>query len=146
MGTAIAANLAAAGYQVIAYVRRAEQMGKLAALGLKPTTDITEVYDREFVISMLAGWRIADSAVSIGNKSRACSRIGRGMRSAVSPRTRASATRCVCGRGIIRRVGSDDPYGPGFEGLDAELRSIPQAQALARRLLDAGPKREHAKA
>ena len=53
MGTAIAANLAAAGRQVIAYVRRAEQMGKLAALGLKPTTDITEVYDREFVISML---------------------------------------------------------------------------------------------
>ena len=39
--------------RLIAYVRRAEQMGKLAALGLKPTTDITEVYDREFVISML---------------------------------------------------------------------------------------------
>jgi len=53
MGTAIAANLAAAGRQVIPYVRRAEQMGKLAALGLKPTTDIAEVYDREFVISML---------------------------------------------------------------------------------------------
>ncbi len=53
MGTAIAANLAAAGRQVIAYVRHAEQMGKLVALGLKPTTDITEVYDREFVISML---------------------------------------------------------------------------------------------
>jgi 3-hydroxyisobutyrate dehydrogenase-like beta-hydroxyacid dehydrogenase len=53
MGTAMAANLAAAGRQVIAYVRRAEQMGKLAALGLKPTTDITELYDCEFVISML---------------------------------------------------------------------------------------------
>jgi 3-hydroxyisobutyrate dehydrogenase-like beta-hydroxyacid dehydrogenase len=53
MGTAIAANLAAAGRQVIAYVRHAEQMGKLAALGLKPTTDTTEVYDCEFVISML---------------------------------------------------------------------------------------------
>ena len=33
MGTATAANLATAGPQVIAYVRRAEQMGKLAALG-----------------------------------------------------------------------------------------------------------------
>jgi 3-hydroxyisobutyrate dehydrogenase-like beta-hydroxyacid dehydrogenase len=53
MGTAIAANLAAAGREVTAYVRRAEQMEKLAALGLKPTTDITEVYDREFVITML---------------------------------------------------------------------------------------------
>jgi 3-hydroxyisobutyrate dehydrogenase-like beta-hydroxyacid dehydrogenase len=53
MGTAMAANLAAAGRQVIAYVRRAEQMGKLAALGLKPTTDIADVSDCEFVISML---------------------------------------------------------------------------------------------
>ena len=53
MGTAMAANLAAAGRQVIACVRRAEQMGKVAALGLKPTTDIAEVYDCEFVISML---------------------------------------------------------------------------------------------
>jgi 3-hydroxyisobutyrate dehydrogenase-like beta-hydroxyacid dehydrogenase len=53
MGAAIAANLAATGRQVIAYVRHPEQMGKLAALGLKPTTDITEMYDREFVISML---------------------------------------------------------------------------------------------
>src|ERR1700733_9392584 len=53
MGTAMAANLAAAGRQVIAYVRRAEQMGQVAALGLKPTTEIAMVYDCEFVISML---------------------------------------------------------------------------------------------
>ena len=53
MGTAMAANLAAAGHQVIAYVRRPEQMDKLAALGLKPTTDITRLFDCEVVISML---------------------------------------------------------------------------------------------
>src|SRR5205823_5002461 len=53
MGTAMAVNLAAAGRQPIAYVRRAEQVGKLAALGLKPTTDIADLYDCEFVISML---------------------------------------------------------------------------------------------
>jgi 3-hydroxyisobutyrate dehydrogenase-like beta-hydroxyacid dehydrogenase len=53
MGTAMAANLAAAGRQMIAYVRRAEQAGKLAALGLEPTTDIAGLYDCEFVISML---------------------------------------------------------------------------------------------
>ena len=53
MGTAMAANLAAAGRQVTAYVRRAEQMGKLVALGLNPTTDLAEIYDCEFVISML---------------------------------------------------------------------------------------------
>jgi glycerol-3-phosphate dehydrogenase len=34
-GTAMAANLAAAGRRVIAYVRRPDQMDKLAALGLK---------------------------------------------------------------------------------------------------------------
>ena len=37
MGTAIAANLAAAGRQVIAYVRRAEQMEK--ARGARPQAD-----------------------------------------------------------------------------------------------------------
>jgi 3-hydroxyisobutyrate dehydrogenase-like beta-hydroxyacid dehydrogenase len=53
MGTAMAANLAAAGRQVIAYVRREEQTGSLAALGLKPTTDVSDLFDCEWVISML---------------------------------------------------------------------------------------------
>jgi len=53
MGTAMAANLAASGIQVIAYVRRPEQMAKLAAIGLKPTTNIADLFDCEVVISML---------------------------------------------------------------------------------------------
>jgi 3-hydroxyisobutyrate dehydrogenase-like beta-hydroxyacid dehydrogenase len=53
MGTAMAANLAATGHRVIAYVRRPEQIGKLAALGLKPTTNIADLFDCEVVISML---------------------------------------------------------------------------------------------
>jgi 3-hydroxyisobutyrate dehydrogenase-like beta-hydroxyacid dehydrogenase len=53
MGTAMAANLAAAGRRVIAYVRRPEQMGNLLALGLTPTTDITDLFDCGIVISML---------------------------------------------------------------------------------------------
>jgi 3-hydroxyisobutyrate dehydrogenase-like beta-hydroxyacid dehydrogenase len=53
MGTAMAANLAAGGVQVNAYVRRAQQMGKLTALGLKPTTSIADLLDCEVVISML---------------------------------------------------------------------------------------------
>jgi phosphoglycerate dehydrogenase-like enzyme len=53
MGMAMAANLAAARRRVIAYVRRPEQMGKLVALGLKPTTDISGLFDCEIVISML---------------------------------------------------------------------------------------------
>jgi 3-hydroxyisobutyrate dehydrogenase-like beta-hydroxyacid dehydrogenase len=53
MGTAMAANLASAGRRVIAYVRRPEQQGKLAALGLKPTTNIADLFDCEIVTSML---------------------------------------------------------------------------------------------
>jgi 3-hydroxyisobutyrate dehydrogenase-like beta-hydroxyacid dehydrogenase len=53
MGMAMAANLAAVGRRVIAYVRRPERMGKLIALGLKPTTDIADLFDCEVVISML---------------------------------------------------------------------------------------------
>jgi 3-hydroxyisobutyrate dehydrogenase-like beta-hydroxyacid dehydrogenase len=53
MGAAMAANLAAAGRRVVAYVRRADQIGKLAALGLKPTTDITDLFDCDVVITML---------------------------------------------------------------------------------------------
>jgi 3-hydroxyisobutyrate dehydrogenase-like beta-hydroxyacid dehydrogenase len=53
MGTAMAANLATAGYQVSAYVRRPARMGELNGLGLKATTDIADLFDHNLVISML---------------------------------------------------------------------------------------------
>jgi 3-hydroxyisobutyrate dehydrogenase-like beta-hydroxyacid dehydrogenase len=53
MGTAMAANLAASGRQVIAYVRRPDQIGKLEVLGLRPTTDFSNLFHCEVVISML---------------------------------------------------------------------------------------------
>jgi 3-hydroxyisobutyrate dehydrogenase-like beta-hydroxyacid dehydrogenase len=53
MGTAMAANLAATGRRVIAYVRRPDQVGRLEALGLEPTTDIGDLRGCEVVISML---------------------------------------------------------------------------------------------
>ena len=53
MGTAMAANLAAAGHRVIAYIRHPEQAGRLVALGLEPTTNFTDLLDCEVVISML---------------------------------------------------------------------------------------------
>ena len=53
MGAAMAANLAADGLQVVAYVRRPDQIGKLEALGLRPTTDIGDLFHCEVVISML---------------------------------------------------------------------------------------------
>jgi 3-hydroxyisobutyrate dehydrogenase-like beta-hydroxyacid dehydrogenase len=53
MGTAMAANLVAAGRQVIAYIRRPDRMGQLEALGLKPTIDMGDLLHCELVISML---------------------------------------------------------------------------------------------
>ena len=49
----MAANLAAAGRRVIAYVRRSDQSSELEALGLNPTTDIGDLLDCDVVISML---------------------------------------------------------------------------------------------
>ncbi len=53
MGAAMAANLAAAGRPVIAFVRRTDQIGKLEVLGLRPTMDIGDLLHCEVVISML---------------------------------------------------------------------------------------------
>jgi 3-hydroxyisobutyrate dehydrogenase-like beta-hydroxyacid dehydrogenase len=53
MGTAMAANLITAGRRVVAYVRRPDQMEKLVGLGVKPTMEITDLFDSDVVISML---------------------------------------------------------------------------------------------
>jgi len=53
MGTAMAANLAAAGHRVIAYIRHPEQADRLTALGLEPTANFAELFGCNIVISML---------------------------------------------------------------------------------------------
>jgi len=53
MGTVMAANLAARGREVIAYVRHPDRMHKLAALGLTPTNDNADLFDCDVVVSML---------------------------------------------------------------------------------------------
>jgi 3-hydroxyisobutyrate dehydrogenase-like beta-hydroxyacid dehydrogenase len=53
MGTAMAANLAASGAQVIAYVRRPDHIDRLEALYLTPTTHIEKLFECKVVISML---------------------------------------------------------------------------------------------
>jgi 3-hydroxyisobutyrate dehydrogenase-like beta-hydroxyacid dehydrogenase len=53
MGTAMAANLVAAGFAVTGYVRRQEQMDKVHALGVFPTMEFSELFDCAIVISML---------------------------------------------------------------------------------------------
>ena len=53
MGTAMATNLAAAKRPVIAYVRRKDRIAELGALGVSATTDMSDLFDCELVISML---------------------------------------------------------------------------------------------
>ena len=53
MGTAMAANLATAGRRVVAHVRHSERLSELEALGLTPTTNISDLFDCEFVVTML---------------------------------------------------------------------------------------------
>jgi 3-hydroxyisobutyrate dehydrogenase-like beta-hydroxyacid dehydrogenase len=53
MGAAMAANLAAAGYHVVGYVRRQELMDKVQGRGVIPTMDVSELFDCEIVVSML---------------------------------------------------------------------------------------------
>lgn len=53
MGTAMAANLAAAGCAVNAYVRRSDQITGLLALGVVPTMHMPDLFGCEIVVSML---------------------------------------------------------------------------------------------
>ena len=53
MGGAIAANLAAAGYAVNAYVRRPAQIEELRARGLIPTLHLPDLFDCQIIFSML---------------------------------------------------------------------------------------------
>jgi 3-hydroxyisobutyrate dehydrogenase-like beta-hydroxyacid dehydrogenase len=52
MGTEIATNLVSAERQVIAYVRRPEQIGALSALGIRATMKLESLAHCDIVISM----------------------------------------------------------------------------------------------
>jgi len=53
MGTVMAANLAAAGRRVVAYVRHPERLAELKTLGVTSTGSIADLFDCEFLVSML---------------------------------------------------------------------------------------------
>jgi 3-hydroxyisobutyrate dehydrogenase-like beta-hydroxyacid dehydrogenase len=53
MGSAMAANLAASGFGVVGLVRRADELERIAKLGVRPTLDAADLFDCEFVVSML---------------------------------------------------------------------------------------------
>lgn len=53
MGTAMAANLAADGRKVCAYVRRPERINELQALGVVATTRRPDLFDSDIIVTML---------------------------------------------------------------------------------------------
>jgi len=53
MGAAMAANLAAAGYHIVGYVRDPSQVDRLSALGVKATTAFADLFGCGVVITML---------------------------------------------------------------------------------------------
>jgi 3-hydroxyisobutyrate dehydrogenase-like beta-hydroxyacid dehydrogenase len=53
MGSAMASNLAAAGYSILGFVRRPEQVETLAGLGIQAVTGMEPIFEREIVITML---------------------------------------------------------------------------------------------
>ena len=78
MGKAIAANLAADGHDVIAYVRREEQMESLSALGLRPTADLAGVFDCQVIVTMLPD-DVAVSEIVFGRGDDRIHSLARGM-------------------------------------------------------------------
>jgi 3-hydroxyisobutyrate dehydrogenase-like beta-hydroxyacid dehydrogenase len=79
MGAAMAANLAADGHRVVAYVRRPDELTELAARGLSPTTNLSDLFDCEVVISMLPD----DDAVRdvvLGREHLGFRRLGSGLK------------------------------------------------------------------
>lgn len=63
MGLPMAANLAAAGRNVVAYNRHPERQEELAALGLKPSLKLADLFDCDLVVSMVSDDHAANEIV-----------------------------------------------------------------------------------
>src|SRR5580700_10942473 len=79
MGIAMAANLAAAGYRVIGLVRRAERLAEMKPLGLEPTAEIADLFDCEFIVSVLPDDDAA-RAVAFGGTANAVRGLATGLK------------------------------------------------------------------
>ena len=78
MGAAMAANLAAAGYRVLAYVRHADQSDKLTRIGLQPTTQIADLFGCDIVVTMLPD-DAAISDVALGDTDQGVLGLAQGL-------------------------------------------------------------------
>ena len=145
MGTAMAANLVAFGRRVIAHVRRPERMGKLIALGLKPTTNLADLFDCEFVISMLPD----DAAVReivFGSKERGLEGLATGLMpgaihlsmSTISTTAAAhvAAEHARCGQGYVAAPVFGNPDAASARQLFIVAAGIPADVERCRALLD----------
>jgi 3-hydroxyisobutyrate dehydrogenase-like beta-hydroxyacid dehydrogenase len=63
MGSAMAANLAAEGYQVVAFLRRPRPPAEIAGLAVEPVAEIADLADCSLVITMLPDDRAAREVV-----------------------------------------------------------------------------------
>ena len=104
----MAANLAAAGHEVVAYVRRAEQIGKLAALGIDPTTDLADVFDCEFVITMLPDDDVV-SEIVLGRQD-----LGAGLAIGMAPGSIHISMSTISTRAASRLASEHAKYGKSY--------------------------------
>jgi 3-hydroxyisobutyrate dehydrogenase-like beta-hydroxyacid dehydrogenase len=79
MGAEMAANLAADGRRVVAYVRRPGETAELAARGISPTTNLADLFDCEVVISMLPDDEAVRDVV-LGRETLGFRRLGSGLK------------------------------------------------------------------
>jgi 3-hydroxyisobutyrate dehydrogenase-like beta-hydroxyacid dehydrogenase len=108
MGKAMAANLAATGHEVVAYVRRAEQIGQLAALGLDPATDLADVFDCEFVITMLPDDDVV-SEIVLGRQG-----LGAGLAIGMAPGSIHISMSTISTRAASRLASEHTKYGKSY--------------------------------
>jgi len=79
MGTAMAANLAAAGYRVVALVRNTERFAEVKSFGLEPTPEMADLFGCEFIVSMLPDDNAAH-AVVFGSAENAVHGLAAGLK------------------------------------------------------------------
>jgi 3-hydroxyisobutyrate dehydrogenase-like beta-hydroxyacid dehydrogenase len=109
MGTAMAANLAAAGCRVIAHVRRPDRVQELAALGLTPSTDMTAIFGCEVVISMLPDDAAAQEVV-FGRDAHGTDGLATGLR----PDAIHLSMSTISTAGASRLAAEHARYGQGY--------------------------------
>jgi 3-hydroxyisobutyrate dehydrogenase-like beta-hydroxyacid dehydrogenase len=109
MGSAMAANLAVAGHNVTAYVRREKQIQPLVALGVHPTMDIADVLDSEIVITMLPDDAAVNDIVA-GRREDGADGLARGM----LPGTIHLSMSTISTAMASRLAGEHARYGQGY--------------------------------